>query len=44
MTPQYDDDTEEFLPADSVGNEWESTIDDPLLNQDSSNGILLWDG
>ena len=42
-TPQYNEDTEEFVPADSVGNEWESAIDDPLLNQANSDGIFtLW--
>ena len=42
-TPQYDEDTEQFISADSVGNEWESAIDDPLLNQDRSDGIFtLW--
>lgn len=42
-TPQYDDDTEGFTSADSVGNEWESAIDDPLLSQKNSDGIFtLW--
>lgn len=42
-TPQYDEDTEEVIQADSVGNEWESAIDDPLLSQDYTDGIYtLW--
>ena len=42
-TPQYDEDTEEVFQADSVGNEWESAIDDPLLSQDNEEGIFtLW--
>jgi len=42
-TPQYDEDTEEVFQAESVGNEWESAIDDPLLSQDNVEGIFtLW--
>lgn len=42
-TPEYDEDNEEFIQADSVGNEWESAIDDPLLNQTVQDGIFtLW--
>ena len=42
-TPEYDEDTEEFVVADSVGNEWESAIDDPLLAQSAEDAVFtLW--
>ena len=36
--PQYDGETEELIEPESLSNEWESAIDDPLLTQE-----LLYD-
>lgn len=40
---EFDEDTEELIPLDSIENEWEVVIDDPLLEQEqASKTYSLW--